>query len=158
MVEFLGNKDLLEREKVAFLAPSRVSPLAVLPTLDWATEIVQSGQVVVSGFSSRLEKEVFAVLARNNSPMVAVLVTSEYKKVPAKYLPLLDSGNLLIVFLGLGTRMNRQLASRRNDYVASVAAQVVFPSLTQTSMLYPLYQKLTLDGKAVKLLMNNLTI
>lgn len=60
----MGNKTLLEREMTAFLAPSHVSPLAVLPALEWATEMAKMGQAVVSGFPSRLEKEVFTALSR----------------------------------------------------------------------------------------------
>ena len=151
-VEYMGNKALLGREMTAFLAPSHVSPLAVLPTLDWASEMSRSGRPVVSGFTSRLEKEVWSVLARNHSPMVAVLVRSKYKQIPARYLPLLESGVLLLVFLGLGTHLSRKLAARRNDYVASLASHIVFPSVTASSMLFPLYQGLACEQKDVKLL------
>ena len=146
-IEFLGNMALLEREMVAFLAPSRVSPVAVLPTLDWASDIVQTGKVVVSGFSSRMEKEVWSIFTRSSAPIVAVKVCKKYKKIPPIYSPLLADGRLLLVFLGIGVRLDRKNAVRRNAYVAQLAHEVVFPSLDEKSSLFSLYQKLKANNQ-----------
>lgn len=151
-VEYLGNMELLEQEIVAFLAPSQVSPLAVLPTLDWATDIAQIGKVVVSGFSSRLEKEVWSVLARGTSPIVLVTVQHRYKRVPKELRSLLDCNRLLIISLGLAHRLSRPLAAKRNAYVASLAAKLVFPSIDETSTLYLIYQSASTAGKTVTIL------
>ena len=59
MCNYLGNKELLKRRKIGFLASRKISSSAILPTLDWAVEISkQSDVAVVSGFHSRLEKDV----------------------------------------------------------------------------------------------------
>lgn len=153
MIEYLGNKALLEHEMTAFLAPSQVSPVAVLPTLDWATEMARAGRTVVSGFSSRLEKEVFAVLARGTSPIVKVMVQSRYKQVPAALRPLLDSDRLLIISLGIANRLSRQTAPRRNAYVAEIAGELVFPSaISPDSSLYPLFANRRIMPKPIHLL------
>lgn len=151
-IEYLGNKSLLEQPMVAFLAPSHVSPLAVLPTLDWATAMSCGIRPVVSGFTSRLEKEVWNVLARGTAPIVMVTAQYRYKRVPAPLLPLLDSNRLLIISLGLGTRLNRQLATKRNAYVATLATELVFPSIDKSSSLYPIYNDAKLHGKEVNIL------
>ena len=152
-VEYLGNKALLEQEMTAFLAPGQVSPVAVLPTLDWATEMARTGRAVVSGFSSRLEKEVFAVLARGASPIVKVMVQSRYKQVPTALRPLLDSNRLLIISLGLANRLSRQTAQRRNAFVVEMADEVVFPAaISPTSSLYSLYANQRLGAKPIHLL------
>lgn len=151
MIEYLGNMALLEQELVAFLAPSRVSPLAVLPTLDWATEMARTGRVVVSGFTSRLEKEVFAVLARGTSPIVIVNVQHRYKRVPTTLKPLLDRNRLLIISLGLAPRLSRALATKRNAYVANLATELVFPTIEETSSLFPIYENAIAAGKTVKI-------
>lgn len=152
MIEYLGNTDLLNREKVAFLAPTNVEPLSVLPTLDWATEMARAGQVVVSGFSSRLESEVWDVLARGSSPIVMVLVRHKYKKIPMELRPLLDEGRLLIVFLEIASRLDRKTAPRRNAYVASLASEIVFPYVPLQSSLYPIYDAALSEGKTVLIL------
>lgn len=57
MCNYLGNKELLKRRKIGFLASRKISSSAILPTLDWAVEISKRTDVaVVSGFHSRLEK------------------------------------------------------------------------------------------------------
>ena len=143
---------LLEREKVAFLAPSQVSPLAVLPTLDWASEMARMEQVVVSGFTSRLEKEVWSVLARGTSPIVLVTVQHRYKRVPKELRSLLDCNRLLIISLGLAHRLSRPLAAKRNAYVATLATKLVFPSIDETSSLFPIYQTAIKDGIPIELI------
>lgn len=143
MIEYLGNTDLLKQPMTAFLAPSKIAPESVLPTLDWATEMAQTGRVIVSGFSSKLETDVWDVLVRNGSPIVEVKVTSKYKQIPSKYRHLLDNGQLLIIFLGIAPRLSRQSAPIRNAYVAYLANQVVFPSIHPTSSLHSLYTELT---------------
>ena len=57
-VEYLGNRELLETHKTAFLCSRRVSSPAVLRCYDWATEACRSDGVVVSGFQSRIERDV----------------------------------------------------------------------------------------------------
>ena len=151
-VEYLGNKLLLEQPMVAFLAPSKIAPESVLPTLDWAEEKAREGQVVVSGFSSRLETDVWDVLARGSSPIVKVMVTRRYKIVPRQYRQLLDSGRLLLVFLSIGSRLSRKNAPCRNKYVSTLAKEVVFPSMNEDSSLFPLYIQLKDEGKPLMVL------
>lgn len=152
MIEYLGNIDLLKQPMTAFLAPSKIAPESVLPTLDWATEMARSGRVVVSGFSSRLESDVWDVLVRNGSPIINVMVRKKIELIPMKYRPLLDNGQLLIIFLGLGVRLNRQNAPQRNAYVASLAQEVVFPSIIPTSSLYKLYNELKAISKPITII------
>ena len=156
MIEYLGNTDLLQRELTAFLAPSRIVPESVLPTLDWASQMARGGAVVVSGFTSRLEQDVWDVWQRAAAPMVMVNARHGYTRVPQHLLALLDQGRLLIISLGLGTRLNRKNAIQRNAYVASLASMVVFPSIDQTSSLFQLYRELTDNHKNVKLLISQI--
>lgn len=155
MIEYLGNIDLLKQPMTAFLAPSKIAPESVLPTLDWATVMARSGRVIVSGFSSRLESDVWDVLVRNGSPIVNVMVRKKFELIPMKYRPLLDSGRLLLVFMGLGVRLNRQTAPPRNRYVANLATEVVFPSIIPTSSLFPLFKELKLMNKSIKIINRN---
>lgn len=152
MIEYLGNTDLLKQPMIAFLAPSKIAPESVLPTLDWATEMAQTGRVIVSGFSSRLESDVWDVLVRNGSPIVMVLVRSKFKRIPMEYHPLLDRGQLLIIFLGIASRLSRQSAPSRNAYVAYLANQVVFPSIHPMSSLFPLFERLRASYKTILLI------
>ncbi len=152
MIEYLGNIELLQQPMTAFLAPSKIAPESVLPTLDWATKMAQACRVVISGFSSRLETDVWDVLVRNGSPIVNVMVRKKFEIIPMKYRPLLDNGQLLLIFLGLGVRLNRQTAPHRNRYVADLATEVVFPSIHRSSSLYPLFNELLSNHKTITVL------
>lgn len=58
MYNYLGNKELLKKWKIGFLASRKISTSSILPTLDWAVSISKRTDVaVVSGFHSRLEKK-----------------------------------------------------------------------------------------------------
>ncbi len=140
-VEYLGNQELLRMEKTAFLAPRRVAPGAIMPGYDWATEMVRQGRCVISGFTSPIERDVWGFLVRGTQPVILVSARSKYAKIPAQYVPLLDAGRLLIIFLGMGARLGRATAFRRNEYVAELADAVVFPSMHPDSSLYAIYNK-----------------
>lgn len=139
--EYLGNQELLRLEKTAFLAPRRVAPGAIMPSYDWATEMARQGHCVISGFTSPIERDVWGFLVRGTQPIILVSARSIYAKTPGQYVPLLDAGRLLIVFLGLGTLLSRATAFRRNGYVADMADAVVFPSMHPSSSLYAIYNR-----------------
>ena len=81
-MEYLGNKDLLNVPKTAFLASSTIPPDMVLKCYDWATQMAKEGKCVVSGFSSHLEREVLHFLAKGKQPIILVLARGMYKQIP----------------------------------------------------------------------------
>lgn len=82
-VEYLGNKDLLRLKKVAFLASNTISSGTVLKVYDWATDMRNRGECVVSGFCSKLEKDVLHFLLKGSQPIILVLARRMYKVIPA---------------------------------------------------------------------------
>ena len=72
-VEYLGNQELLKLKKTAFLASSTISSETVLRCYDWATEMRNRGECVVSGFSSKLEQDVLHFLLKGSQPIIIVL-------------------------------------------------------------------------------------
>jgi len=57
VIQYIGNKKLLEVPKTAFLAASTIPPEMILKCYDWAVKMANEGQCVISGFSSHLERE-----------------------------------------------------------------------------------------------------
>lgn len=139
MIEYLGNTELLKCRKTAFFAPGKISVASVMPCYDWATTMARSGECVISGFNSRLESDVWNLLERGSQPIIVVLTRSRFKVVPMKYRPLLDAGRLLIIFLGYGSHPCREYATRRNEYVASIADRLVFATFAPESSLRHIY-------------------
>ena len=86
MCTYFGNKDLLNRQKIGFLASRKIASPAILPTLDWAVEISKRTDVaVVSGFHSRLEKDVLKFLLQGRCGIIIVLARGMYRKLPKVY-------------------------------------------------------------------------
>ena len=85
-METLGNTSLLDRRKIGYFASGTIASLSVLPTLDWATEVARREDVaIVSGFHSKMEREVLDFLLRGKCGIICVLARSIYKKIPEKY-------------------------------------------------------------------------
>lgn len=145
-METLGNTSLLERKKIGYFASSKIASLSVLPTLDWAAEVAKHEDVaIVSGFHSKMERDVLDFLLRGKCGIVCVLARSIYKKIPDKFLEAYNSGRILFIapFKTSATMTSRRLCQQRNEYVASISDELVFSSLTPDSSLYQLYSAMS---------------
>ncbi len=138
-METLGNISLLDRRKIGYFASGTIAYLSVLPTLDWATEVARREDVaVVSGFHSKMEREVLDFLIRGKCGIICVLARSIYKKIPEKYREAYNAGRVLFIapFKTSATMTSRLLCQRRNEYAASISDELVLSSLTPNSSLY----------------------
>lgn len=127
MCNYLGNKELLKRRKIGFLASRKISSSAILPTLDWAVEISKRADVVVvSGFHSRLEKDVLKFLLQGKCGIIIVLARGMYRKLPKIYDVAMKENRLLIISLEKETviRVSERTAHKRNKYVEKLADEL----------------------------------
>ena len=105
-MDLSGNKDLLDRELVAFFA-SRNSPSeAFAIARQWAYEISKTDKVVISGFHSPLEKEVLRILLEVKHPVVIALGRKLYKRIPQEYIDALNEERMLILNVCTALRQN----------------------------------------------------
>ena len=137
-MDCLGNRDLLNLPKTAFLASSKIPVGLVLRCYDWATQMAKEEQCVVSGFSSHLEKEVLHFLMKGRCPIILVLAREMYKQIPPELQPLLDANRLLIISVSNAVRQSKATAFARNKYICEIADQILFVGVTEKSSLYPL--------------------
>ena len=142
-LHYIGNKELLNVPKTAFLASSTISPDMVLKCYDWAVEMTHEGQCVISGYSSHLEKEVLHFLTKGKQPIILVLARQMYKDTPEELQALLDSNRLLIISVSNAVRQSKATAHTRNKYICEIADQILFVGVTEKSSLF----KLSLDYK-----------
>ena len=120
MCTYLGNKALLDRWKIGFLASRKISTSTILPTLDWAVSVSQRTDiVVVSGFHSRLEKSVLKFLLQGKCGIIVVLARGMYRQLPKLYEAAMNENRLLIIALEKETitRVSEYTAHKRNKYV-----------------------------------------
>lgn len=116
-VEYLGNRDLLGCHKWGFLASRMVPASEVLRCYDWASERAATGDCVVSGFSSRMERDVLHFLLQGKGMVIIVLARRMYKVIPEEWQQPLSEGRMLIISTTTATRQSRQTALARNRYV-----------------------------------------
>ena len=137
-LKYLGNKDLLKLPKTAFLASNTISSETVLRCYDWATEMRNQGKCVISGFSSKLEKDVLHFLLKGEQPVIMVLARQMYKVIPADLKEALEQNRLLMVSTSNAVRQSRVTALARNKYVCEIADGVVLVGATQGNNLFAL--------------------
>ena len=124
---YLGNKGLLKVRKLGFLASRKISSLSILPTLDWATEVSKrEDNAIVSGFHSKMERNVLEILLKGQCGIIVVLARGMYRKLPKQYEEAMSQNRLLIISNEKDNvkRVSEQTAHRRNDYVREIADEM----------------------------------
>ena len=113
--------------KIGFLASRKIAYPAILPTLDWAVGISKRADVaVVSGFHSRLEKDVLKFLLQGKCGIIVVLARGMYRKLPKIFDVAMKENRLLIISLEKETvtRVSERTAHKRNKYVEKLADEL----------------------------------
>ena len=146
-MEYLGNKELMNLPKTAFLASSAISPNMVLKCYDWAT--AKHEGCVVSGFSSKLEQDVLHFLIKAKCPVILVLARCMYKVIPAELKEAMEEGRLLIISVSNAPRQSKVTAHARNKYICDIADKILFVGVNENSSLYSI--KLNYESKQIKL-------
>ena len=124
---YLGNKDLLKMRKVGFLASRKISTLSILPTLDWAMRVCKQKDIaIVSGFHSKMERDVLKILLQGECGIIVVLARGMYRKLPKQYEVAMLQNRLLIISYEkeLVTRVSEATAHKRNDYVREIVDEM----------------------------------
>ena len=128
MMETFGNKELLKQKKVGFLASRKISSLSILPTLYWATEISKREDIaVVSGFHSKMERNVLEILLKGQCGIIVVLARGMYRKLPKQYEEAMSQNRLLIISNEKDNvkRVSEQTAHKRNEYIREIADEMM---------------------------------
>ena len=138
-MEYLGNKELLKQKKTAFLASSTIPPEMVLRCYDWAAGKHEG--CVVSGFSSKLEKDVLHFLMKAKCPIILVLARQMYKVIPDELKEALEQDRLLVISNTNAVRQSKVTALARNKHICKIADSILFVGVTTNSSLYPLSEE-----------------
>lgn len=122
----LGNIDLLNLPKTAFLCSRKVPASVVLKCYDWAIEQRESGVCVVSGFHSQIEKDVLHYLLKGKQPIILALARGLKEKIEPKFEKALKQGRLLIItpFDETVKRVTEQTAETRNKLMTDLADNI----------------------------------
>ena len=125
--KYLGNKQLLNLQKIGFIASRHASTLDIIPTLDWAAKISRQKDIaVVSGFQSPLEKDVLKFLLRGVCPIIIVLARGMYRKLPVYLNEATNQNRLLCISLERDniTRVSEVSAHKRNEHIKLIVDEL----------------------------------
>lgn len=139
------------KKVLVFLSSQRTVVDKLLNIYDWATEIRNQDVTIISGFHSKVEKDVFHFLSKGKQPMKMVLARSMYRQLPEELKPLVQSGQLEILTLpGVSARLSSQeTAMRRNRYMIDLADEVVIGYASPGGNLEKLLKEYEGTGKKI---------
>lgn len=124
---YLGNKELLKQKKVGFLASRKISTLSIFPTLDWAMQVSKQKDIaIISGFHSKMERDVLKILLQGECAIIVVLARGMYRKLPKQYEEAMSQNRLLIISNEKDNiiKVSEQTAHKRNNFVREIADEI----------------------------------
>lgn len=127
IVDTLGNEDILNLKKEAFLCSREVPASVILKCYDWAISQRESGVCVISGFHSQIERDVFHYLEKGKQPIIIAMARGIPAKLPITLKKSVESGRILIIspFDKNVTKVTIETASIRNRMMIELADKVV---------------------------------
>ena len=146
----LGNLRLLEEPLTALFCSNRCPGDLILKTYDLARAMRDAGVPVIGGFQTPMEKECLRLLLRGTQPIVVCPARGIHNmRVPRDWKAALDEGRLLILspFPATVRRPTAELASQRNDLVASLASRVFIAHAAPGGKTEAFARKLAASGK-----------
>lgn len=137
---YLGNREIINNYKVGFLCSRKVPAEKILKIYDWAIEQREKGICVVSGFHSKIEKDVFHYLSKGNQPIILVLARGLFLRLPGELRRLVADGKLLIIteFKKSIKRTNERTALKRNELILNLSQEITIGYMEQNGLLMKL--------------------
>lgn len=123
IADHFGNIDLLKLHKTAFLCSRKVPAEVILKCYDWAIEQREQGNCIISGFHSRIEKDVLHYLLKGTQPIIIALARGLKTNIEPEFQKHLEQGRLLIItpFEKEIRRVTEQTSSIRNRMMVGLA-------------------------------------
>jgi len=134
----VGETALLTQPLLGLIVSRECPGHVLLETLERVPQWTQTGRVVVSGFHSPLEQQVFTSLLRRQGRVIKVLARgmARYRPRPEEREPLV-AGRMLVISASppTVTRTTRATALERNRLVLALATEVCAPHVAPDSPL-----------------------
>ena len=136
-IRSLGNTKIINHHKTAFLCSRRYPAKAVLRIYDWAKAMRERGECVISGFHSRLERDVLDILLKGPQPIILAAARGLQKRYSPNVRDALDSGRLLVLspFPDSVTHITADTARIRNEFMLTLADRIVIGYMSKDGLL-----------------------
>lgn len=142
-MHYLGNKEILNHRKVAFFCSQKCPSHLILKSYDWAIEQREKGICIISGFHSKIEKDVLDFLLKGTQPIIMVLARNMKKRFPAEQRKAIEENRLLVIspFNDKVTQNSQESCYKRNRVILEIADEVVVAFATKNGKLEKLLRK-----------------
>ena len=109
----------------------------MLKCYDWAIEQRGKNNCVISGFHSKIEKDVFHYLLAGTQPVIMTLARGMKEKIEAELKTAIEAGRLLLVtpFEQSVKRVSVETAEKRNLFMIELADEIVIGYASKSGML-----------------------
>lgn len=117
----------MDHKKKGFFSSRIVTPGPILRIYEWATEQKNSGACVISGFHSKIEKDVLHILLQGDQPLIIVLARGMYRKWDSRIKARIKAGNMLVIspFPDSITKVTPHSCAIRNKLIIELADSIV---------------------------------
>jgi len=145
---FLGRREILNNHKVAFFCSQKCPSYLILKSYDWAIDQRDKGVCVISGFHSKIEKDVLDFLLKGTQPIIMILARNMKKRFPAEQRKAIKENRLLTIspFDDKVTQNTKETCHKRNEVIFEIADEIVVAFATKSGKL----EKLLMKGRNVK--------
>lgn len=136
-MEYLGNKEILKNYKIGFLCSRKVPANIILKTYDWAIAQRDKGVCIISGFHSKIEKDVFHFLLKGAQPLILVLARGLKQIWEPEIKVALGHKRLLVIspFPSEVKRVTSSTSIIRNKKIIELADEIVIPYVSAGGQL-----------------------
>lgn len=141
-MEIIGNSDILNIPKTAFLCSRNISASAVLKCYDCSIAQREAGNCVISGFHSQIEKDVLHYLLKGSQPIIVAMARGLKKNIEPEFLQPLHE-NRLLIFTPFDTntrRISQRTAEIRNQLMIQLADAIAVGHISPGGNLEKLLQ------------------
>lgn len=147
----LGNTDILKLHKTAFFCSRKCPADIVLKSYDWAIEQREKGVCIISGFHSKIEKDVLHYLLKGEQPLIIALARGFKKNLRSELKKAIDNNRLLIItpFEEKVKRVTSETANIRNHLMAEIADEIFIAYASKDGNLESLVSEILKIGKKV---------
>lgn len=143
IVDHIGNIELLKLKKTAFLCSRKIPAGIVLKCYDWAIAQRDRGNCIISGFHSKIEKDVLHYLLKGRQPIIIALARGLKQRLEPKFETELKKGRLLIItpFEKNIKRITTETAEIRNQLMVDLAENITVGFISKEGNLEKLLKQ-----------------
>jgi predicted Rossmann fold nucleotide-binding protein DprA/Smf involved in DNA uptake len=150
----IGNKAIFSLHKTAFLCSRKVPADIILKSYDWAIEQRDKGICIISGFHSKIEKDVFHYLIKGEQPIIIVLeryFKKRYTPFDREIKEALKDNRLLVIsqFSEKIKRASVKTAKRRNELMCSIADEIFIAHASKEGKIEALLKRPDIRNKKI---------